>query len=196
MPICGLVSVLPTEAPAISHYGRLLHGRKSSVYRLPGAAAPFSISVLDQECLELVRPVIEVDTGAERVTEQNQREIWQASRQHIQARTAARIQFGGSKAVPGHDAVDREGATEVDRALQLGADSTRDLTHVVAVFGTRIPIRGDAGVDEPTPLPTTSQSDDLNGTKCRNVVVEDDAVNAARNAFEKRHDPDAITLRS
>ena len=100
----------------------------------------------------------------------------------------AGVQLGGQEALGADHAVDGEGAAEADPRPQVVTDAARHGTHRVGNLCGRVVERGAAGIEERR-CRGAAQRDLLDGAHGDHVVREDDAVDAARHAFEERHDP-------
>ena len=97
----------------------------------------------------------------------------------------------GSEPVDRQHTVDRERTPIRDLVAEPVSHDPGDRTHLLAIAGGRIPERRAPGVEERGI--GASQRHHLDGPQHDDVAIEDDPVDAARDAFEERHHTDATT---
>jgi len=137
--------------------------------------------------LELGGLPVEIDALGDRQVEQTPVQVEVATEQRHRSAKAG-VELGRTKALARHDPVDREDTPIRVHVAQMPADAPCNRTHVRAVFGCGIPERRCASVVEPARA-RTPKDEHLAGPQRQNVRVvgEHHAVDAARDAFEKRH---------
>jgi hypothetical protein len=130
--------------------------------------------------------------GDEEPAEAQQGEVGGPGRRHHPG-AEARVQFGGEPAVGGSDTIHREHPAKPGAVAEMGPDSARRSTHLLADVVGRVPGGGYRGVAKAI-RSRHPEDHHLDGPKGSDGVGEHHAVDAARHPIQKWHHPHPVTV--